>query len=119
MYWAITVPLTLLVFFIWTVWIRLYDRKGDQSTVTAEVNPEEKPWYRRWVHKTLNSDDTEKQIESEDGLQQTVTDADTGEQINRDGAVQQDLREQDALATSAAPPVQITRNDTLLQDPVR
>ncbi|KAH5281986.1 hypothetical protein HBI71_000230 [Parastagonospora nodorum] len=118
-YWAITVPLTLLVFSIWTVWIRSNDRKGDQSTATAEVNPSEKPWYRRWVHKTSDADDTEKQIESENGLQQAVIDADTVEQIISDGAVQQDLQEQDAPATSAAPPVQITRNDTLLQDPVR
>lgn len=120
MYWVITTPLTLLVFSIWRVWISLGDRKRDQSTVTAEEDLEEKePWYRRWVHKTSDVDDAEKHIESEDVLQVAFDQADTGEQIMRDDAVQLGTREQDAPATSAATPLPITRNDTLLQDPVK
>jgi len=119
-YWAITVPLTLLVFSIWTVWIRINDGKADQSTATAEGVPKEKkPWYQRWLRKTSDADDAEKHIESEDVLQEALDQTDTGDQNVNEGAMQQDSSRLDAVAESATPQVQMVRNDTFLQDPVR
>ncbi|KAH7393844.1 hypothetical protein DE146DRAFT_109470 [Phaeosphaeria sp. MPI-PUGE-AT-0046c] len=100
-YWAVTVPLTFVVFCVWSVWVRRHDRDTAPSTTTAsEISDEPRPWYQRFhFHKSSEDEEKQEAVES-------VT-------------ARQSLDSHGASLRLRTPVAQVVRNETFLQNPIR